>query len=142
MKTYELTYIISSQSNQDEATQITKTVESWVQDKEGIVIKSHTSSPQTLSYLIKKTSSGFFASLQFQADQQKIKEIKTEIDKNGSILRSIIVVKKPLKIMKERRTRKPLEGFDKKASDSVVFKKEQKETRVQMEDIDKKLDEI
>ena len=61
MKTYELTYIISSQLMSSEADGLMKEVESFIQSKDGVVLKSEKTAAQPLAYQIKKQSSGYFA---------------------------------------------------------------------------------
>ena len=148
MKTYELTYIISSEVNSEEAESVKNEVGSLIQSKEGVVLRSEKLGAQPLSYLIKKQSSGYFNIETFQIEENKIKEIKDSLDKNTKVLRSAIVVKKPVKIMQERRTRKPLpiKDFDikKKPSimDTILRREPKKEEKVDTVDLEKKLDEI
>jgi len=146
MKTYELTYIISSQMSPKEADELAKETESAIQTKEGVILKSAKIAAKPLAYPIKKNSSGYFAVVEFQGQENIIKELKESLDRNKSILRSFVAVKKPVKIMKERRTRKPLL---KVVADSIAglspYKKAggaDKSGKAGMEDIDKKLDEI
>ena len=114
MKTYELIYIISSQISSEEAGAVKKEVESFIQSNGAVVLNSDLSLQkgktgiQTLSYPIKKQSSGYFNISVFQVEEEKIKEIKDNLDKNSKILRSIIAVKKPHKEIKVRRTRRPM----------------------------------
>src|SRR3989338_7690863 len=116
MKTYELTYIISSQISTDESEALRKDLESFVQSKEGVILKSEKTTPQTLAYPIKKHSSGYFATLTFQVLEDKVKEIKDKLEKDLKVLRHFILIKRPVKIKKEE--------------------------TVKTEDIDKKIDEI
>lgn len=156
MKTYELTYIISSQVNSAEIDIILKNIESFIQEQEGIILspqsgipfagKSEKTSAKTLAYPIKKQSSGYFITLEFQALEDKIKEIKSKIEKDNKILRHFIIVKKPIKEMKERRIRKPLFMQNKIEKPSFANPSENRgkksEGKVELEEIEKKLDEI
>ncbi|MDO8530040.1 MAG: 30S ribosomal protein S6 [bacterium] len=143
MKSYELTYIISSQMMSQEADAFMKEVETFVQSKDGVVLKSEKTIAQPLAYRIKKQSSGYFAILTFQAAEDKIKEILEKLNKDTQILRSTIMVKKPIKEMKERRTRKPAFTQDKEAAAKAgIFKEEKKEEKLNPEDLNKKIDEI
>jgi len=146
MKTYELTYIISSQLNSEESDNLKKNLESSIQSKEGVILKSEKTLAQTLSYPIKKQSSGYFVILTFQISEDKIKEIKDNLEKENKVLRHFIIVKKPIKAMKERRMRKPLFMQDKIEKSSFVKvledKEKKNEGKVELEEIEKKLDEI
>ncbi len=142
MKPYELTYIISSGITSEDADNLKKDVESFVQSKGGVVLKSERTVPQILSYPIKRNSSGYFVTLEFQTEENTIKEIKEKLEKDEKILRHFLIIKKPIKQMKERRTRKApaIPGFE--AKDTIVDKEKKKEPKVELEDIEKKLDEI
>ncbi len=143
MKTYELTYIISSQMMSREADAFMKEVETFVQSKDGVVLTSEKTIAQPLAYRIKKQSSGYFAILTFQSAEDRIKEIQEKLNKDGKVLRSVMVVKKPIKEMKERRVRKPLFTQDKEATVKAgIFKEEKKEEKLNPEELGKKLDEI
>ncbi len=141
MQTYELTYIIPSNMAVEGAETAKKDFEAFLQGKGGLIVKSERTAPQPLAYQIKKQSSGFFVVTEFQIEESKVKEVKAELEKNVNVLRSFLIVKKPKKIMKERRTRKPLMAV---AADTVkesVFKKAKKE-ELSGKELDKKLDEI
>ncbi len=139
MKTYELVYIVSSQGTLEQSQGTAKEVENFIQSKEGIIVRSEKTNPQVLAYPIKKQSSGYFFILQFQLAEHAIKELREKLEKDKAILRHFIVVKKPVKKMKERRTRSTLaERFASLEQRDAGKKTEQPSTA----DIDKKLDEI
>ena len=146
MKPYELTYIISSQIPSEQATSVSKEVESFIQSKEGVVLKSEKTGAQSLAYPIKKQSSGYFLTLTFQMLENNIKELKEKLEKDSNILRHFIIIKKPVKELKKRRIRKPLTTMEDKSSsvDSQIFtdvnKKESE--KIDLDKIDKKLEEI
>ncbi len=145
MKPYELTYIISSNLKTDESDNLKKEVEVLVQEKGGMIVKSEKTVPQSLAYPIRHTSSGYFVTLEFTGSEKEIVPLQAVLEKNKNILRHFLIVKRPIKIMKERRTRKPvLAGSMAKSKPSEVFKEKprKEETEVKAEDIDKKLDEI
>lgn len=144
MKPYELTYIISSDVKSEEAENLKKGVEVFMQEKGGVIVKSEKTVPQSLAYPIKKHSSGFFVTLEFGAEEKEIKLLQEKLAKDAKILRHVIVVKKPAKKLKERRTRKPAILQKDKLDTSEVYKQKPKkeETKVQLGDIEKKLDEI
>lgn len=144
MKTYELTYILSSGITSEDADTIKKDVETLVQSKEGLVLKSQKTVPLVLAYPIKKNSSGYFVTLEFQITEGAIKEIKDTLVKDSKVLRHALLVKKPVKPMKKRRT-KPVMAEAKPvrtALQNVMDGKKVKEAKVDLEDIEKKLDEI
>lgn len=180
MKTYELTYIIAPDITIEEAEAKSKEIENAIQSKEGVILKSDKPVAKTLSYQIKKFGSGFFAILEFQSEPEVMVQIKSDIEKDGKILRHLILIKNPARKLKERRQRiKPAlvveniaKEVQKDAEKVVEFVKEKIESitksiepkeekeekpekktttrkkaekskeKAEMEDIDKKLDEI
>lgn len=142
MKTYELTYIISSALGATESDNLKKDLESFIVSKEGVVLKSEKTMAQPLSYVIKKQSSGYYVILTFQALEDKIKEIKNNIEKNAGILRHLITIKKPVKEMKARRTKKPMAIKEKTENSVFVHEKKETDGKVEIEEINKKLEEI
>lgn len=141
MKTYELTCIISSQYSANEADNTINQALSAIKNKGGIVLKSEKTSPQMLSYPIKGQHSGYFINLEFQVEEDKIKEI-LEITKDKSIIRSAIVVKKPVKPLKTARkpmftAKRPLFSID-----SKEVKTDNSDVKIDTKEIEKKLEEI
>lgn len=138
MQTYEVTYIISSHMAVEEASSVKKDFEAFLQGMGGVIVKSEKTAPLPLAYQIKKQSSGFFVTTEFQIEENQIKPLKVALEKNTKVLRHSLMVKRPVKVMKERRTRKPVA-----VPDVPIFAKSSGPVKkVQMEDIDKKLDEI
>lgn len=139
MKPYELTYIISSEITTEQAETEAKNIESFIQDKEGVILKSENPSPKTLAYPIKKQGSGFFAVLEFQLEPKELGKLKEKLQKNDKIIRHMLIIKNPEKIQKERRIRKkPL------VSSPLVeaIKEEKTNKKVELREIEEKLEEI
>lgn len=141
MKTYELTYIITSANASQEAEKTITEVASFIQGKEGMILHSHKTTPQTLSYTIKKQHSGYFATEVFQIAEEKISPLREMLSGQKDILRHIILIKKPQKEVKNRRIRRPI-AQDISSDFVKVAEDKKKGEKVQMEEIDKKLDEI
>jgi len=146
MKTYQLTYLIASAVTSDQAQILSNEFENFIQDEGGIIIKSEKNGLQTLAFPIKKQSSGYFFTLESQLQEDKIKKIEENFKKDKNILRHIIVVKKPTRISRKGRIRKPpLFKVTDKESITEIFPTERtiKNTgKLKTIDIDKKLDEI
>ncbi|MEK7658473.1 MAG: 30S ribosomal protein S6 [Patescibacteria group bacterium] len=158
MKVYELTYIISSELTNEEAKLTKEEIDSFIQKEEGVILRSENPVAKTLSYPIKKQGSGFFVVLEFQIAPEKLSELKEKLENNSKILRHFIVIKKPAKIRKERRVKKRIPAEPEK---SDVFSVEQNPAiapayakpapdkpartggeKIELEDIEKKLEEI
>lgn len=147
MKTYELTYIVSPEITSEEAEAKAKEVESAIQSREGVILKQSNPVAKTLSYPIKKRASGFFGVLEFQLEPEKLIEIKEMLEKDGKIVRHMVIIKLPQKPRKERRS-KPAPAFEiEKKIEMEPAIKEEKQVKVQKEkvelkDIEQKLDEL
>ncbi len=139
MKTYELTYIISARLGAEEMATLVKNIEGFIQEKEGVIITSQKTVAQSLAYPINKQSSGYYATLVFQAAEDIISAVKAMLEKETDVLRHLILIKKPLREMKERRTRKPIGTADAKPAAVATQTPAEKVSEV---DLDKKLGEI
>jgi len=152
MKTYDLTYILSPEITSEETEAFAKEIESFVQSKEGVIIKQSNPIAKTLSYQIKKHASGFIGSLEFQLEPEALMELKEKMDKDEKVNRHMIVIKHPEKKQKIRRTK------NKNTNEFVVEKESPKETiiekkkeveekpvetkKVELKDIEQKLEEL
>lgn len=141
MKSYQLTYILSSAITAEDSETIKKDIESFVQSKDGVVTASHKTAPQVLAYPIKKASSGYFVTVEFQIGQDALKEVQEKVNQKPEVLRQTIVVKHPVKEQKKRRTKPESKVQAVPAADAPVAKKG-KESKVEMEEVEKNLDQI
>lgn len=105
MKTYDLTYIVSTGITSKEAEAKAKEIESYITSKEGTIVKNSNPSAKTLSYPIGGNASGFIGSLEFQIEPEKLLEVKIIIDNDPAILRNMIVIKQPAEFKKSKRSR-------------------------------------
>jgi ribosomal protein S6 len=149
MKTYELTYIISPEITSEEAEAFSKELESYVQSKEGNVLKQAHPTAKVLSYPIKKYASGFVGSLEFSIEADKLAEIKEKMDKDGKIIRHMLIIKEPVRERRQRAARKETAPVLEKKSAAIEEKtsidKEEPvkhAKKVELKDIEQKLDEI
>jgi len=149
MKTYELTYIISPEVSSEEAEAKAKEIESAIQSREGVILKQLNPVAKTLAYQIAKRASGYFGVLEFQLEPEKLLELKEIIAKDIKIVRHMILVKEPVRIRKERRTRTKPEAVttaaDQKtevAEEPAEKPSEEHKEKVELKDIEQKLEEL
>ena len=143
MKTYELTYIISSSLNQEEAQAVSKELEGLIQNNSGLIVSSEKLMIQTLAYPIKKQSSGYFSTLIFQIPEEKTKELKDWLEKNTKFLRYLLVIKKPVKALKPERVRRVFTvPRPQTIAESPYIKTPEQKEEVTIEEIEKQLDEL
>src|SRR3989344_5979850 len=105
MKTYEISYIISSKITSEEANKVAKEIESAAQSAEGIILKTEKPAVRMLAYPIKKQSSGYFVSLDFQIEESRAGKVREAVEKNGNIIRCFLAAKSPVKELKRKRVR-------------------------------------
>ncbi|KKQ20483.1 MAG: 30S ribosomal protein S6 [Candidatus Staskawiczbacteria bacterium RIFCSPLOWO2_12_FULL_37_15] len=149
MKTYELTYIISSEITSEEAGAMAKEVNSFIESKEGTILRSENPVAKTLSYPIKKFGSGYFVVLEFSAEPEKIKELGEKLKNDKKILRHLVIIKRPARTRKERKSvRKLIFSNEAETKNGTADKNlraeaaEEKGKKIELEEIEKKLDEI
>jgi small subunit ribosomal protein S6 len=154
MKTYELTYIISPEMSSEEAEAKAKEIETAVASREGIILKQTNPTAVTLSYPIKKRASGFFAVIEFQAEPEKLVELKEMVQKDGKIVRYMLIIKEPARIRRERRGKRETivpeikiehktETVENKAEETEApAQKTVEKPKVELKDIEQKLDEL
>ena len=149
---------MTSEITSEESEAVSKEVAEFVQSKEGTVLRSDKPVAKTLSYPIKKQGSGFFTVLEFQIEEDKIAELKEKLAKDSKILRNFLLIKPVEKVHKERRTRKKpaiLEEIGKaktetikesstseKSEETQKIEEVKPSKKVELNDIEKKLDEI
>lgn len=149
MKVYELTYIISPEISLEEAESKAKEIESAIQSKDGIILHQANPAAKTLAYPVAKRASGFLGVLEFQAEPERLIELKETTLKDAKIVRHIITIKEPVKIRKERRSKMKevsLPGAEITpeiaAEKAPAESKEKDKDKVDLKDIEQKLDEI
>ena len=128
MKHYELTYLISPELSKEEANSLSTEISSLIQEKQGILEKTTPILKKQLAYPIKKKTTAYLNSFDFQIKAEKLKDMESQIKSNSKILRYLILTKLPFKDKKE--------GFP------AVFKKIKKKKKVELKEIEKKLEEI
>ena len=149
-------YILSPEMTSEEVEKKARELESAIQNNEGIILKQQNPAARTLSYQIKKHASGYFGILEFQIEPEKLLEIKAMVVKDGKIVRHMVLIKKPVRIKKQRRSKRDalaaaetlpsIEGKTEKSEIKEeiqpVEEKPVEKPKVDLEDIDKQLDEI
>ena len=119
---YQLAYLLSPELKKEEIEKIKKDLASFF-EKEGILDKVEEPLKRTLFYPIKKKTEAFLGTIYFYLEPQKIKELEKELKKEEKILRYLIVSEKaPKKVKVEGKIKKP--------------------EKVELEEIEKKLEEI
>jgi len=129
MKTYELTYLVSPDILEEEAILLSTKINSFIEEKGGILKKNLPLLKKQLSYPIKKKNIAYLMSLTFQVKAESLKEIKKQIEINSNILRHLLFIKK------EEESQKIIKNLIKKPKKII-------KTKVDLKEIEKKIEEI
>lgn len=144
MRLYELTYLLSPELSQQERQELNKSITNLLREKGAVWESSLPSVFKKLGYPIKvikdfssrkkeKKERGYLTSIDFRLDKSKVKELQEKISELKGIIRFVLFYKK------ER------QGLAKKKVSSFVPSrtlKEKPEKKVELKEIEKKLEEI
>lgn len=125
---YELAYIISSQISEEASQEISRKINNFIQEKQGVVSESQLPKKIALGYPIRKQVFAWFQTTHFSLDSSNLSDLEKNLKEEKDILRYLILKTKPMRIRSVRAPRKPLE--------------KSKSQKVDLEEIEKKLDEI
>lgn len=126
MKYYELTYLVSPDLQESEVKDIEQKLNSFIQEKGGILDSSLLPERMKLSYEIKKMKQAFLISQNFYLKPEEIKNLENKIRPEKNIIRFLLFNKKTFKEEKTPK-RRSIKKTGKKA---------------ELKDIEKKLEEI
>ena len=126
MKTYEFTYLIKPNLLKEDINSLQETIKSFIKEEEGSIVRINTPLKKNLAYPIKKNKDAFLADLTFDLNPDKLDSLEKKIKSEKRIIRYLLLKKKLLKKkLKVRATRKP-----------------QPKAKVELKEIEKKLEEI
>lgn len=134
MRSYQLTYLISSQLEEKEVKILQEEISSLIQKEEGILIESDSPIKKSTAYPIKNPASHtrqqevYLITFNFKLNPEKLKEIEQKLKSNEKILRYLLITKKILKKIPETSLKKPIK---------IV-----KPKKVEFKEIEQKLEEI
>lgn len=135
MQLYQLDYLVSPQASEQEAQSIGEKIKSLIEKENGSIIKTEPLIKQMLAYKIKKFNEAFLAGLIFNLETEKLKELEKELRSEKNILRHLMFKKKLVKAKaKRRKIIKP--------SKEVKILKDKPKKKVELKEIEKKLEEI
>ncbi len=138
MKKYELTCLISPNIEKQEIISLSEKINAIIKENGGVLdINQNTPIKKNLAYSIKKQTSAYIYTLNFSSEPEKLELFKKSLEAESNILRFMLIKKEigKEKPIKRRLTRKILQA-------PVVEKKEKSEEKVELEKLDKKLEEI
>jgi len=146
MKTYELTYLILPELSLEEAQGLISKIEPILRKEDGALIENKVQKTIRLGYQIKNKKQAHLAILVFQINPEKIRSFQKNLREIPEILRFLISIVKPVRARKEvpkKQIQKETSKETLKEAPEVTRKKPAlKEKKVELTEIEKKLEEI
>ncbi len=138
MKKYELTILISPDLTEQEVRVVEDEISSLIEEK-GTLIGLSTPAKRELGYEINKKRSAYVMDIRFSSNPDFLLEFSKKLKEKKEILRHILLIKEDPKPEKEPRKKenKPANNFD-----SPLSSPSKAPLKVEIGDIDKKIDEI
>jgi len=137
MRQYQLTYLISADLNDEELKNISGKISNLFKEKGAILNAIKDPVKKWLGYSIKNKREAFLATIDFNIEPEKIKELKKGLDSEQGIIRYVILSKKPISLSKKPRIRIPI-----KETKLKTMVEKPREKKVELKEIEKKLEEI
>jgi ribosomal protein S6 len=145
-KNYQLVCLISALTETAETEQMTEKINRLIQEGDGKTSTTNSPEERILGYPIKKEKGAILLTFDFSYDGEKMPELQKKITEEGKILRYFLK-----EIPKHKpyipSTRKPLLKKIESEESEIVKEKTTdkisgKEQKVELKDIDKKIEEI
>ncbi len=134
MKYYDLTYLITSDLSESEANELSQQIISSLQDKGAILQTTKTPQRRELAYPIKEKRSAYLGVVTFYLkDPAHSEDIRQELENTEQILRLLLLQPDEPGAGEEK---------EKKVSRTEEEHAGGKREKVQLEDVDKRLEEI
>ncbi|MCD6148622.1 30S ribosomal protein S6 [bacterium] len=131
MRFYELTFLVSANASEEEMENLREKITSLVQ-KEGVLINGPFFQKRALAYPIKKQDWAIFGTLDFQMKPEALIKFERKLKSEPRILRYLLIREEEWK----RSAKSPQPSVLKKKT--KIHKRE----KVELKEIDKKLEEI
>lgn len=136
MKNYELTFLITPEISEEEAKAFSQKIVSLIQEEGGVLVGEANLLNKKLAYSIKKQTQAYLAVLFFQLEPQKLANLEKKLKAEKQILRYLILTKVPVKEKLVKAKRVPKLPISRKPTPKT------KEKKVELKEIEKKLEEI
>jgi small subunit ribosomal protein S6 len=158
-KHYEMLYIISNKFTEDEVDPIVEKIHKSITDKGGTITYTENWGKKKMAYQINGFGHGYYRLAEFDLDGEQLAEIERSFRLSNDIIRHQVVVKKiksaeqiekdkainqkiAAKVAKAEAEQKEKEEQNKPKVAKAKPVKEAEETKVDLKDLDDKLDKI
>ena len=126
MQLYEFTYLIKPDLSREDINSLQDRIKSFIEEEKGSVVKLNSPLKKKLSYTIKKNKEAFLADLTFNLEPDRLGDLKKKIKAEKVIIRDLLLKKKLLKEKVDTRLKRKLKP----------------KAKVELKEIEKKLEEI
>ena len=131
MKLYELTLLISPEISEQELTALQEKLAGAIGETGGSVLEKSRPTRKQLPSPVKKKMQAFLLSFNCSLDQANLENLKQKLDQESQIIRYTILAKPPIS-MKRKPSRE----------ESFILAKREEKKKVEIGQIEKKLEEI
>ena len=147
MRIYEINYIVSGSSTEEELKAVSGRVIGYISESKGIVEKTSEPAKKSLNFKMSGQKDIFFNSIIFSIPQENIAEFEKKMKEESDISRYNLLRRNKVGTdsLREspRRRRKPLEPSDGSSFLKPSAKEEHtKPKKVELKEIDQKIEEI
>lgn len=138
MNLYELAYLITADISETDGKEIDNQLIAFIQEEGGFLVAQNALIRKKLSYPIRKQAMAYLADIEFRTAAEKISSLEQKIKSNNNILRHLLLAKKEPKAIPVRKRRTPFAA----KTGSAAVQETTKERKIELKDIDQKLEEI
>lgn len=134
---YQLTYIISPLLDETGSNSAVANIRGFINDLGAEIKKEQVGEKRKFAYPIKKQLFGYYITVDFNLDPEKIEEVQKFLKHHSDVLRSLIINQGEIKIQP---TKAKIDKKPKTIPPKTVPL--QKAEKIKIEELDKKLEEI
>lgn len=134
---YELTYIVSPILDERSVNETAAAVRGFINDQKAEIKKEMIGEKRKLAYPIQKQTFGYYITLEFEMEPEKISEVENYIKHQNDILRSLL-----LSLDESKLHQAPKKARILKTESTAPAKSPARNEKVKIEELDKKLEEI
>lgn len=142
MKHYELTYLVSPKLSEEQVVDINEKINTFIQDKGGILGLTEKPKQMQLAYPIKKFETAWIISNDFYTEKKFISELKKIVEGDKNIIRYLVVGKESQQRNNSYKESQIDEKYEVATTAKSEGDKRPKKDKASLEDLDKKLEEL
>ncbi len=134
---YELTYIVSPILDERSVNETVAAVRGFINDQKAEIKREQVGEKRKLAYPIQKQTFGYYVTLEFKMESEKIAEVENYLKHQNDILRSLL-----LSLDETKLHQAPKKARIQKTESAASVKSSPKTEKIKIEELDKKLEEL